>query len=167
MFSWLSRNLILQTCSTNIFKPAICSNQTNFIRLKHQHLDYSRYPKLNEDELEEHLTRGSGPGGQAVNKTSNCVLLRHIPTNIIVKCHTHRLASRNRVEARKILLEKLDVHYNAEQSIQAQLKALENKKSVERKRRQNKLYDLKQKWKERENQEQSAEKSKDVENKVS
>ncbi|XP_019890148.1 mitochondrial translation release factor in rescue [Musca domestica] len=124
------------------------------IRLKHhQQLDYSRYPKLIEEELEETFTRGSGPGGQAVNKTSNCVLLRHIPTNIVVKCHIHRSAHKNRQEARKILLDKLDSHFNGEFSIQAQLKAIEGKKSAERKRRQNKLQEMKQKWKEREQQE--------------
>ncbi|XP_073812342.1 mitochondrial translation release factor in rescue [Musca autumnalis] len=122
-------------------------------RYKHQQLDYSRYPKLIEEELEETFTRGSGPGGQATNKTSNCVLLRHIPTNIIVKCHIHRSAHKNRQEARKILLDKLDAHFNGEFSIQAQLKAIEGKKSAERKRRQHKLQEMKQKWKEREQQE--------------
>ena len=42
-------------------------------------------PVLNEDELEEQFVRGSGPGGQATNKTSNCVVLKHIPTGIVVK----------------------------------------------------------------------------------
>uniref|UniRef100_A0A1A9V5H0 Prokaryotic-type class I peptide chain release factors domain-containing protein n=1 Tax=Glossina austeni TaxID=7395 RepID=A0A1A9V5H0_GLOAU len=105
------------------------------VRAKHD-LDYSRYPTLNENDLEEHFTRGSGPG--------------------VVKCHTHRLASKNRTEARKLLLEKLDVHFNGENSIQAQLKALESKKTLERKRRQNKLNEMKQKWKEREQYEAKA-----------
>ncbi|XP_004537509.1 probable peptide chain release factor C12orf65, mitochondrial [Ceratitis capitata] len=113
-------------------------------------VDYSKYPKLNENELEEDFMRGSGPGGQSVNKTSNCVFLRHIPTNLTVKCHTHRLASKNRVEARKLLLEKLDAHFNGENAVAAQLKVLESKKSVERKRRQQKLKELKKNWKERE-----------------
>lgn len=42
-------------------------------------------PVLSEDELEEQFVRGSGPGGQATNKTSNCVVLKHIPTGIVVK----------------------------------------------------------------------------------
>lgn len=42
-------------------------------------------PALNEDELEEQFVRGSGPGGQATNKTSNCVVLKHIPSGIVVK----------------------------------------------------------------------------------
>lgn len=42
-------------------------------------------PELNEEDLEEYFIRGDGPGGQAVNKTSNCVRLVHIPTNLSVK----------------------------------------------------------------------------------
>lgn len=113
-------------------------------------LDYSRYPTLKESDIEEDLMRGSGPGGQAVNKTNNCVFLRHLPTGITVKCHLHRLASKNRIEARKILLDKLDVHLNGEHSIAAQLKALEQKKSTERKRRQGKLQEMKKNWQNRE-----------------
>lgn len=47
--------------------------------------DLTDLPILNEDELEEQFVRGSGPGGQATNKTSNCVVLKHIPTGIVVK----------------------------------------------------------------------------------
>ena len=43
------------------------------------------YPPLLEEELDERFVRGSGPGGQSVNKTSNCVCLKHIPTGIFVK----------------------------------------------------------------------------------
>ncbi|EDW61398.1 mitochondrial translation release factor in rescue [Drosophila virilis] len=114
------------------------------------HLDYSRYPSLQESDIEETLLRGSGPGGQAVNKTNNCVFLRHLPTGITVKCHLHRLASKNRIEARKILLDKLDAHLNGEQSIAAQQKVLDQKKSSERKRRQGKLQEMKKTWQSRE-----------------
>lgn len=51
----------------------------NVVRSKHT-LDYSRVPILNECELSEQHVRGSGPGGQAVNKTANCVVLKHVPT---------------------------------------------------------------------------------------
>lgn len=117
------------------------------------HLDYSRYPSLQESDIEETLMRGSGPGGQAVNKTNNCVFLRHLPTGITVKCHLHRLASKNRIEARKILLDKLDAHLNGEQSIAAQQKVLDQKKSSERKRRQGKLQEMKKTWQSREREE--------------
>ena len=43
-------------------------------------IDWSRFPQLDEHQLEERFVRGSGPGGQSVNKTANCVSLKHIPT---------------------------------------------------------------------------------------
>ena len=50
------------------------------ILCKKYNLDYSYYPSLNENDLEEQFVRGSGPGGQAVNKAMNCVVLKHIPS---------------------------------------------------------------------------------------
>ncbi|XP_029998377.1 mitochondrial translation release factor in rescue [Sphaeramia orbicularis] len=73
-------------------------------------------PVLNEDELEEQFVRGSGPGGQATNKTSNCVVLKHIPTGIVVKCHQTRSVDINRKRARDIMREKLDVANKGELS---------------------------------------------------
>lgn len=43
-------------------------------------LDYSKVPALIEAELEVQQVKGSGPGGQKVNKTSSCIVLKHIPT---------------------------------------------------------------------------------------
>lgn len=40
---------------------------------------------LTEAELEEQFVRGNGPGGQATNKTNNCVVLKHVPSGIVVK----------------------------------------------------------------------------------
>ncbi|XP_054467682.1 mitochondrial translation release factor in rescue [Anoplopoma fimbria] len=73
-------------------------------------------PVLNEDELEEQFVRGSGPGGQATNKTSNCVVLKHIPSGTVVKCHQTRSVDINRKRARDIMREKLDVVYKGELS---------------------------------------------------
>lgn len=50
-------------------------------RFKHS-IDYSKVPQLVETELDEQFVRGSGPGGQSVNKTANCVVLSHIPTGL-------------------------------------------------------------------------------------
>ncbi|GAA6109808.1 mitochondrial translation release factor in rescue [Tachysurus ichikawai] len=73
-------------------------------------------PVLNEADLEEQFVRGSGPGGQATNKTSNCVVLKHIPTGVVVKCHETRSVELNRKRAREILQEKLDIVYKGEES---------------------------------------------------
>ncbi|KZO97883.1 hypothetical protein CALVIDRAFT_597344 [Calocera viscosa TUFC12733] len=69
-------------------------------------------PALREEDLEETFVRGSGPGGQAINKTSSCVSLIHRPTGIRVVAQPTRSRDQNRKAARKILLEKLDQLYN-------------------------------------------------------
>ncbi|NXF84869.1 CL065 factor, partial [Eubucco bourcierii] len=91
--------------------------------------------ELTEAELEEQFVRGDGPGGQATNKTNNCVVLKHIPSGIVVKCHQTRSAEQNRKLARKILQEKVDLFYKGEASdVFKEKKALEKKKQ-EKKRR--------------------------------
>lgn len=95
----------------------------------------AQLPELNEDELEESFVRGSGPGGQATNKTNNCVVLKHIPTSIIVKCHQTRSQFENQKIARVLLQEKLDLHYNGENSIFELQKKEQLKKKLEKKRK--------------------------------
>ncbi|HIE43377.1 MAG TPA: peptide chain release factor-like protein [Candidatus Omnitrophica bacterium] len=63
---------------------------------------------VSEADLEETFVRSSGPGGQKVNKTSTCVILRHIPTGITVKCQEERSQSLNRFLARRRLLDLIE-----------------------------------------------------------
>jgi protein subunit release factor A len=120
------------------------------IRCKHT-IDYSRVPKLVESELEEQHVRGSGPGGQATNKTSNCVVLKHVPTGVIVKCHETRSLDQNRKKAREHLVTRLDNLLNGDQSVDAQIKAIESRKKLVKDRKREKLNMLKVEWKKREN----------------
>ncbi|XP_068019624.1 mitochondrial translation release factor in rescue [Melanerpes formicivorus] len=90
---------------------------------------------LTEAELEEQFVRGDGPGGQATNKTSNCVVLKHIPSGIVVKCHQTRSAEQNRKIAREILQEKVDLFYKGEASDVFKEKKASEKKKQEKKRR--------------------------------
>uniref|UniRef100_A0A182MX96 Prokaryotic-type class I peptide chain release factors domain-containing protein n=1 Tax=Anopheles culicifacies TaxID=139723 RepID=A0A182MX96_9DIPT len=113
-------------------------------------IDHSRVPVLREEELEETFVRGSGPGGQAVAKTNNKVVLTHKPTGIVVQCHATRSLFENRREARKMLIGKLDQLYNGDQSVEAQLQRIETKKQTETARRKQKLQAKKKAWKERE-----------------
>jgi protein subunit release factor B len=62
---------------------------------------------IREKDIEEKFVRSSGSGGQKVNKTSTCVYLRHIPTEIEVKCMKERSQSLNRFLARRELVEKI------------------------------------------------------------
>ena len=75
-----------------------------------------------EDDLNETFIRGSGPGGQKINKTSNRVLLIHEPTKLKVECQDTRSLQQNRKIARKKLRLKLDEYINGSSS-RAQTKA--------------------------------------------
>ena len=64
---------------------------------------------VREDDLEETFIHSGGKGGQNVNKVATCVLLVHRPSAVFVKCQTERTQGRNRVIARELLAEKLEV----------------------------------------------------------
>lgn len=62
------------------------------------------------------VLQSGGPGGQNVNKLSTCVQLIHLPTKIAVKCQEERSQEQNRRRAREIMQERLDMHFNGEES---------------------------------------------------
>lgn len=62
-----------------------------------------RRAKVYERDLLERFIRGSGPGGQKINKTSSCVQLKHITTGIEVKCQESRSLMANRIQARNLI----------------------------------------------------------------
>ncbi|KAF2031692.1 hypothetical protein EK21DRAFT_18373, partial [Setomelanomma holmii] len=64
--------------------------------------------KLLDTDLIENFLKGSGPGGQKINKTSSAVQLIHKPTGIVVKYQDTRSRTVNRAMARKILQERIE-----------------------------------------------------------
>lgn len=63
--------------------------------------------------------RGSGKGGQKINKTSSTVLLRYLPTGIEVRCQKHREQSKNRLSAYKLLILKIEEQVRGRESERA------------------------------------------------
>jgi len=59
-------------------------------------------------DVEEKFVRGSGPGGQKINKTSSTVCLRHVPTGVEVRVQRERSQAANRELAWQELCEKLE-----------------------------------------------------------
>ncbi len=63
---------------------------------------------IRESDLEESFVRSGGAGGQHVNKVSTCVVLKHRPSGIVVKCQEERSQAMNRYRARRILVSRLE-----------------------------------------------------------
>ncbi len=80
------------------------------------------------EDIEEKFIRSGGKGGQKVNKAASCVYLKHIPTGIEVKCQRERYQILNRFLARRILVNKIETHLLGKLS--------EEKKKIEKIRRQ-------------------------------
>jgi protein subunit release factor B len=75
--------------------------------------------KISPDDISEYFIRGGGKGGQKINKTSSCVLLRHKPTGIEVRCQKYREQSKNRISAYKLLVLKIEEAVLGEESERA------------------------------------------------
>jgi protein subunit release factor B len=54
---------------------------------------------IHASDVDERFVRGSGPGGQKINKTSSTVWLRHRPTGVEVRCQAERSQAANREQA--------------------------------------------------------------------
>lgn len=92
--------------------------------------------------IPEKFVKGSGAGGQKINKTSNRVILIHTPTKLRVECQDTRSLQQNRKIARKRLRLKLDAMINGETSREVQkatkavTKKAKNKARSKRRRQQ-------------------------------
>lgn len=88
-------------------------------------------------DIDERFVRGSGPGGQKINKTSSTVCLRHRPTGVEVRCQKERSQAANRETAWVELCEKLEGILRAAEQ--------ERQKAVSKKRVQNRKRSKRQK----------------------
>jgi protein subunit release factor B len=77
---------------------------------------------VSASDVEERFIRGSGPGGQKINKTSSTVWLRHIPTRVEVRCQAERSQAQNRYKAWLELYDRLEKRRTAELGAEQQLR---------------------------------------------
>ncbi len=76
----------------------------------------ARELNVKPEDVQESFVRGSGKGGQKINKTSSAVMLLHVPTGITVRGDAHRSQALNRREAMKLLLLKIEVVQRGKES---------------------------------------------------
>ena len=74
--------------------------QTSTITVAVLNTDSSKPVSLNMRDLEIKTSRGTGPGGQARNKTDSCVTITHIPTGV-----SARVDMRSQAQSKALALE--------------------------------------------------------------
>jgi peptide chain release factor 1 len=65
------------------------------------------YIQIPPEDVVEHVSRSSGPGGQNVNKVSSAIKLEHIPTGITVSMQDEQSQHKNRAKAWRLLRSRL------------------------------------------------------------
>lgn len=89
-----------------------------------------------EEDLLEKFIRGSGKGGQKINKTSSCVYLLHLPSGTEVKCQRDRSQALNRYFARRELCEKIETQIKGDKSKREQEREKIRRQKQRRSRKQ-------------------------------
>ena len=65
-------------------------------------------PTLSPSETTHKFTKGSGPGGQKINKSTSAAQVTHVSTGIVVKSQRTRSRTQNLKIAERILAERID-----------------------------------------------------------
>lgn len=100
--------------------------------------------QIQEADIVEQFIKGSGKGGQKINKTSSTVYLKHIPTSTEIKCQKYRERKLNRIAAYKLLIQKIELlKLGRESEISKKIFKLKKQKQKRSKRSKEKM--LKQK----------------------
>jgi len=87
-------------------------------------------------DVQERFIRGTGPGGQKINKTSSTVWLRHGPTGVEVRCQRERSQSANREVAWAELVAKLQERKTRALAAVVDAREAERRRTRQKSRRQ-------------------------------
>jgi len=95
-------------------------------------------------DLEERFVRSGGAGGQNVNKVATCVVLRHLPSGVSVKCQEARTQAMNRFLARRLLCERIEEAREGKASaVQQEAERIRRQKSRRSRRAKQKMLEQK------------------------
>jgi peptide chain release factor len=97
----------------------------------------SRMRRLGVDPkaVDESFTRGGGPGGQKINKTSSCVRLAYAPLEINVRVQRERSRALNRFLALRELVDRIEMRLSPETSRRLQDIARQKRRKARHRRK--------------------------------
>ncbi|KAJ5669317.1 peptide chain release factor-like protein [Penicillium macrosclerotiorum] len=99
--------------------------------------------KINDADLTLSYLKGTGPGGQKINKTNSAVQIIHHPSGVVVKCQATRSRSQNEKIARQLLADKVEAREKGEQSrVALKAEAARKKKASKMKKAKRKYRSL-------------------------
>lgn len=114
------------------------------VEIPEDYMEKARELDINPEDISERFVRGGGKGGQKINKTSSCVMLKHLPTGIEVKCQKHREQGKNRISAYKLLINKIEEKIKGEKSEKAKIiHKIRKQKKKRSKRAKEKVLEIK------------------------
>ncbi|KAJ5887645.1 peptide chain release factor-like protein [Penicillium taxi] len=94
-------------------------------------------PRLKIDDADVSISyvKGTGPGGQKINKTSSAVQITHAPSGLVVKCQATRSQAQNRKIARSLLADRVEHMEKGDESrVSLKAKAAQKKKASKMKK---------------------------------
>lgn len=97
-------------------------------------------PTLPSDDITHVYLKGSGPGGQKINKTNSAAQLTHLPTGIVVKSQATRSRTQNYNIARRILAEKVELLEKGDESRVMKRQAFDRKKKASKSKKSRRKY---------------------------
>jgi peptide chain release factor 1 len=74
--------------------------------------------QINPEDVVEHVSRASGPGGQNVNKVSSAIKLEHLPTGITVSMQDEQSQHKNRAKAWRVLKSRIYEYHESQKRAQ-------------------------------------------------